>query len=249
MVSVPAGGAPDLAARTIAPGVGAVLGQSLVVDNRGGAGGLIGAELAAKAAPDGYTLFVSNPSPLVILPLMVKQPTYDATRDFAPVSLISIGYSLLVTHPARPYKTVKELITLAKAEPGKLDYASAGNGSVIHLAMELFKSMAGVNITHVPYKGAPQGFTDVLGGHVALIFITAPLALPHVKTERLRVLGIASAKRASQLPQVPTISESGVPGFEISTWAGVFAPARTPRAIVTHVQDAVVKVEIGRAHV
>ena len=173
---------------------------------------------------------------------MVKQPPYDAMRDFVPISLVSIGYSLLVTHPSRPYKSVKELIALAKAEPGKLDYASAGNGSVIHLAMELFKSMAGVNITHVPYKGAPQGFTDVLGGHVALIFITVPLALPHVKTERLRVLGIASAKRASQLPQIPTISESGVPSFEISTWAGVLAPARAPQAIVTRVQDAVVKV-------
>ena len=136
---------------------------------------------------------------------------------------------------------MKALIVLAKTEPGKLDYASAGNGSVIHLAMELFKSMAGVNITHVPYKGAPQGFTDVLGGHVAMTFITVPLALPHVKTERLRVLGVASGKRLSQLPQVPTINESGVPGFEISTWAGMLAPARTPPVIVARVQDAVAK--------
>ena len=148
IVSVPAGGAPDLAARAITPGVSNLLRQQLVVDNRGGAGGLIGAELAARAAPDGYTLFVTNASPLLILPLLHKQA--PAARDFAPISLISVGHTLLVTQPSRPFKTVKELIAQAKAEPGKLDYASAGNGSVIHLTMELFKSMAGINITHVP---------------------------------------------------------------------------------------------------
>ncbi len=242
IIAVPAGGAPDLVTRMIAPGMSNLLGQQLVIDNRGGAGGLIGAELAAKAQPDGYTLFVSNPGPLVILPHLQRQAAYDAFRDFAPIGLISLGHSLLVTPPSRPYKTVGELITYARAQPGKLDYASAGNGSVIHLAMELFKSMAGVNITHVPYKGSPQGLTDVLGGHVALTFSTIPPVLQHIKLERLRLLGIASAKRSPQLPNVPTICEAGVPGYEISTWVGLLAPAKTPTQIIARLNEAMVKV-------
>lgn len=245
IIAVPAGGAPDLVARMIAPGMSSLLGQPLVIDNRGGAGGLIGAELAAKAPADGYTFFVSNPSPLVILPHLQKQALYHPFNDFTPAGLISIGHSLLVTHPSRPYQSVSELITFARAQPGKLDYASAGNGSVIHLAMELFKSMAGVNITHVPYKGSPQGLTDVLGGHVALTFSTIPPVLQHIKAERLRLLGIASATRSPQLPHVPTISESGVPGYEISTWVGLLAPAKTPKPFVTRLNQAMASVVRG----
>jgi tripartite-type tricarboxylate transporter receptor subunit TctC len=242
IVPVPAGGTPDVVARMVAPALSSLLGQHLVIDNRGGAGGLIGAELAAKAVPDGYTLFFSSPGSLTILPHLQKQVAYDTLTDFAPISLVSIGPFLLITHPSVPVRTVKELIALAKAEPGKLNYASAGNGAANHLAMELFKSMAGVNITHVPYKGAPQAVTDLIGGSVDLMFNSIPPVLQHIKTGRLRLLGVASAKRSPQLPDVPTISEAGVPGYEAITWFGLLAPARTPKPIVVRLSAALVKV-------
>jgi tripartite-type tricarboxylate transporter receptor subunit TctC len=242
IVPVPAGGTPDVVARMVAPGLSTLLGQQLVIDNRGGAGGLIGAELAAKAVPDGYTVFFSSPGSLTILPHLQKQVAYDTLRDFAPISLVSIGPFLLITHPSVPARTVKELIALARAEPGKLNYASAGNGAANHLAMELFKSMAGVNITHVPYKGAPQAVTDLIGGSVNLMFNSIPPVLQHIKTGRLRLLGVASAKRSPQLPDVPTISEAGVPGYEAITWFGLLAPAKTPKAIIVRLNDVMVKV-------
>ena len=242
IVPVPAGGTPDVVARMVAPGLSTLLGQQLVIDNRGGAGGLIGAELAAKAIPDGYTLFFSSPGSLTILPHLQKQVAYDALKDFAPISLVSIGPFLLITHPSVPARTVKELIALARAEPGKLNYASAGNGAANHLAMELFKSMAGVNVTHVPYKGAPQAVTDLIGGSVNLMFNSIPPVLQHIKTGRLRLLGVASAKRSPQLPDVPTISEAGVPGYEAITWFGLLAPAKTPKAIIGRLNDVMVKV-------
>jgi tripartite-type tricarboxylate transporter receptor subunit TctC len=242
IVPVPAGGTPDVVARMVAPGLSTLLGQQLVIDNRGGAGGLIGAELAARAVPDGYTVFFSSPGSLTILPHLQKQVAYDTLRDFAPISLVSIGPFLLITHPSVPARTVKELIALARAEPGKLNYASAGNGAANHLAMELFKSMAGVNITHVPYKGAPQAVTDLIGGSVNLMFNSIPPVLQHIKTGRLRLLGVASAKRSPQLPDVPTISEAGVPGYEAITWFGLLAPAKTPKAIIGRLNDVMVKV-------
>ena len=242
IVSVPAGGTPDVTARLVTPGLSRLLGQQLVVDNRGGAGGLIGAELAANATPDGYTLFISSPGALTILPHLRKSVPYDTLSDFAPIGLISIGPFLLITHPSIPAKTVKELIALAKAQPGKLNYASAGNGTANHLAMELFKQMADVNITHVPYKGAPQAVTDVLAGHMDMMFNSIAPVLPYIKSERVRVLGIASVKRSPQLPDVPTISEAGVPGFEAVNWFGMFAPAKTPKRIITRLNEALVKV-------
>jgi tripartite-type tricarboxylate transporter receptor subunit TctC len=229
-------------ARMVAPGMSNLLGQQIVIDNRGGAGGLIGAELAAKAAPDGYTLFFSSPGSLTILPHLQKKVPYDTLRDFVPISLVSIGPFLLISHPAVPVKTVKDLIALAKAEPGKLNYASAGNGAANHLAMELFKSMAGVNITHVPYKGAPQAVTDLIGGSVELMFNSIPPVLPHIKAGRLKLIGVASAKRSPQLPDIPTISEAGVPGYEAITWFGLLAPAGTPKPILARLNEAVVKV-------
>lgn len=241
IVSVPAGATPDVTARLVTPGLARLLGQPLVVDNRGGAGGLIGAELAAKAAPDGYTLFISSPGALTILPHLRKVP-YDTLKDFAPVSLISIGPFVLITHPSVPARTVKELIALAKAQPGKLNYASAGNGVANHLAMELFKQMAGVDITHVPYKGAPQAVTDVVAGHMNMMFNSIAPILGHIKADRVRVLGIASSKRSPQLPEVPTISEAGVPGYASENWFGMFAPAKTPKRIVVRLNEAVVKV-------
>ena len=241
ILAVPAGATPDVTARLVMPGLSQLLGQPLVADNRGGAGGLIGAELAAKAAPDGYTLFISSPGALTILPHLRKVP-YDTLRDFTPVSLISVGPFVLITHASVPVKTVKELIALARAQPGKLNYASAGNGVANHLAMELFKQMAGVDIVHVPYKGAPQAVTDVLAGHMNMMFNSIAPIVAHIRAGRVQVLGISSSKRSSQLPDVPTISEAGVPGYEAENWFGLFAPARTPQRIVARLNEAVVKI-------
>lgn len=241
ILSVPAGATPDITARLVFPGLSQQLGVSLVADNRAGGGGVIGAEIAAKSAPDGYTLFISSPGALTILPHMRKGIPYDTIRDFAPVSLISIGPFVLMTHPSVPAKTVRELIALAKSQPGKLNYASAGNGVANHLAGELFKQMSGVDIVHVPYKGAPQAVTDVLAGHMNMMFNSVAPIVGYIKTGKIRVLGIASLQRSPQLPDVPTIHESGVPGFEAVNWFGMFAPAKTPRTIVSRVNGALVK--------
>jgi len=241
ILSVPAGATPDVTARLVFPGLSQQLGVSLVADNRAGGGGVIGAEIAAKSAPDGYTLFISSPGALTILPHMRKGIPYDTIRDFAPVSLISIGPFVLMTHPSVPAKTIKELIALAKSQPGKLNYASAGNGVANHLAGELFKQMAGIDIVHVPYKGAPQAVTDVLAGHMNMMFNSVAPIVGYIKTGKIRVLGIASLQRSPQLPDVPTIHESGVPGFEAVNWFGMFAPGKTPRNIVNRVNAALVK--------
>ncbi len=241
ILSVPAGATPDVTARLVFPGLSQQLGVSLVADNRAGGGGVIGAEIAAKSTPDGYTLFISSPGALTILPHLRKGLPYDTLRDFAPVSLISVGPFVLMAHPSVPAKNIGELIALAKAQPGKLNYASAGNGVANHLAGELFKQMAGVDIVHVPYKGAPQAVTDVLAGHMQLMFNSIAPIVPHIKSGRVRVLGIASLQRSPQLPELPTISESGVPGFEAVNWFGLFAPAKTPRAIINRVNAALVK--------
>ena len=241
ILSVPAGATPDVTARLVFPGLSQQLGASLVADNRAGGGGVIGAEIAAKSAPDGYTLFISSPGALTILPHMRKNIPYDTIRDFAPISLISIGPFVLMTHPSVPAKSIKELIALAKAQPGKLNYASAGNGVANHLAGELFKQMAGIDIVHVPYKGAPQAVTDVLAGHMSMMFNSVAPIVGYIKTGKIRVLGIASLQRSPQLPDVPTIHESGVPGFEAVNWFGMFAPAKTPRKIINRLNGALVQ--------
>ena len=241
ILSVPAGATPDVTARLVTPGLASALGQPMVVDNRGGAGGLIGAEIVAKAAPDGYTVFISSPGALTILPHLRKVP-YDTLKDFTPVGLISVGPFVLIVHPSVPVDSVKALIALAKAQPGKLNCASAGNGVANHLALELFKQMAGVDITHVPYKGAPQAVTDVLAGHMDMTFNSIAPVLAHIRAGRMRALGVASVQRSPQLPEVPTISEAGVPGFEAENWFGMFVPAHTPPRIVARLSEALVKV-------
>lgn len=241
ILSVPAGATPDVTARLVFPGLSQQLGQQLVADNRAGGGGVIGAEIAAKSAPDGYTLFISSPGALTILPHLRKNVPYDTLRDFAPISLISIGPFVLMVHPSVPAKNIRELIALAKAQPGKLNYASAGNGVANHLAGELFKQMTATDIVHVPYKGAPQAVTDVVGGHMQMMFNSISPIVGHIKAGRVRVLGIASLQRSPQMPELPTIDESGVPGFEAVNWFGLFAPAKTPRAIINRVNAALVK--------
>jgi tripartite-type tricarboxylate transporter receptor subunit TctC len=242
LVPTPAGSTPDVVARMVTPGLSALFGQQFLVDNRSGAGGMLGTELAAKATPDGYTLLIGTPGTLTIMRYVQKHVPYDTLRDFAPVGLISASPYLFVMHPSVAAATVSELIALAKTQPGKLTYGSAGSGSTNHLAMELFKSMAGVDIRHVPYKGAAEATADLVGGLVHLSMLSLGPLLPHVKAERLRVLAVTSAKRASQLPQVPTLDESGLKGFEAITWFGMLAPAGTPKLIVLRLSESLQKV-------
>ena len=241
LVPVPAGGTPDVLARTVTPGMAELLGQPLVIDNRGGAGGRIAAELVARATPDGYTIFLTSPGALTIVPHLSQNVPYDTLRDFAPVGLISTGPFLLLVHPSVPAKTVKELIALARAEPGKWNYSSAGNGTANHLAMEQFKTAAGVSLTHVPYKGAPQAVTDLLAGRVSVTMNSIPPILAHSKAGRVQPLGVASFKRSPLLPGVPTITEAGVPNFESGSWLGLLVPAKTPPRIIARLSEVMVK--------
>ncbi len=241
IAAVPAGGTPDVMARALTPHLTAALGQQIVVDNRGGAGGRIGVELAARANPDGYTLLISASGPLTILPHVQRDVPYDARKDFAPIGLIATSAFLLLAHPSVPARSVSELVALAKREPGQWNYASAGNGATNHLAMELFRSMASIDLVHVPFKGAPQAVTDLLGGRVKLMFNSIAPVLGHLKAGRLQVYGVSSLQRAPQLPDVPTIAEAGVPGYEMINWFGILAPARTPAPIVNRLSNIAVE--------
>ncbi len=227
-----AGGPVDVIARAIAINLGEVLGQQIVVDNRAGAAGLIGAEIVAKSAPDGYTLLMGFSGPLAIVPHLVKQVPYDTNRDFTPIVLAASAPYVLLVHPALPVKSVKDLINLAKAQPGKLLFASGGTGVGIHMAGELLNVAAGVKITHVPYKGAGPGMTALLAGEVNMMFNGLSAALPQVKAGRLRALAVGGDKRSALLPELPTVAESGLQ-FNTSGWYGVLGPAGLPRALVT----------------
>jgi tripartite-type tricarboxylate transporter receptor subunit TctC len=225
------GGGVDIMARILAPKLSAALGQQFVIDNRGGAGAVIGTDLVGKAAPDGYTLLFTNPAHVSNPALNAKLP-FDAVRDFTAVGLAGLSSSVLVVHPQTPAKTVKELVALALAKPGQLNYASAGVGSAIFLAMELFKSTAKIEVVHIPYKGAGPAMTDVIGGQVPLMFIAISPSLPHIKAGRLRALGTSSAKGLPVLPEVRPIADTFA-GFDHTDWYGVLAPAGTPAAIVS----------------
>ncbi len=235
------GGSTDLVARFLAPRLTEALGQPVVVDNRGGAGGVIGADLAAKAPADGYTIVLGSPGPLTINPNLQSKLPYDTLRDFAPISLATISPFTLVIHPSVPVKSVKELVALAKAKPGQLNYGSAGNGSVGHFSSEQFKALAGVDIVHVPYKGAGPAVADLVGGRLQLMFENLPTILPHVRAGRLKMLAVGTKTRSALVPEYPTIAEAGVPGYESSTAFGVLAPAKTPAAVVGRLNREIVK--------
>ncbi len=223
------GGPSDILGRTLGQGVAERLGQPIVIDNRGGGGGNIGAELAARAAPDGYTIFLGTPGILIANPAMGKVP-FDTLRDFEPVTLAANMTSIMVLHPSVPVRTLKEFIDYARARPGQLTYGSSGNGSASHLGTELFKRAARLDITHVPYKGAAPAVTDLLGGHLNLMLIGVPASLPHVRAGKLTALGIASLQRYPAAMDLPTLAESGLPGFEVANWFAVLVPAGTSAA-------------------
>jgi tripartite-type tricarboxylate transporter receptor subunit TctC len=228
-------------ARVFAQGLTEVLGQQVVVDNRAGAAGLIGSDLVASAVPDGYTILFAFSGPLVIVPHLTSKTPYNTLKDFAPVSLTIQGAYILLAHPSVKANTVKELIALAKAQPGKLNFASGGNGTGLHLAGELLKTTAGIDIVHVPYKGAGPGMTALLAKEVDIMFNGVAPAIPHVKAGRLKGLAVGGTKRSPLLPDVPTVAEASGLNFNTTGWYGVLAPARTPRPIVRQLHAATVK--------
>jgi tripartite-type tricarboxylate transporter receptor subunit TctC len=236
------GGTTDVLARAVGQKLTANWGQPVVIDNRPGAGGNIGSEVVAKAAGDGYTLLMGTISTHGINPSLYTKLPFDAVKDFAPVSLVARVPNVLVLHPSVPANSVKELIALAKAKPGQLNFASSGNGTSIHLSGEMFKTMAGVQMSHIPYKGSAPALTDLLGGQVSLMFDNMPTALPHVKAGRLKALAVTTAKRSPALPELPTVAESGLPDFEATSWFGVLAPAATPKEIVNKLSGEIAKI-------
>jgi len=241
IIGFPPGGGTDIVGRIVGQKLAETLGQQILPDNRGGASGQIAAELAAKAPPDGYTIMMAHIAAISILPSLYPKLPYDPIRDFAPISLVAIGPNFLVVHPSVPARSVKELVALAKARPGQLHYASPGAGTVQHLAGELFKLQAKVDMLHVPYKGSGQSIVDLIAGHVHLNFDSVPPVLPHVRSGRLRALAVTSEKRFSILPDIPTITESGLPGFDLSTWWGLMAPAAVSKDIIARLQGETVK--------
>ena len=241
IVAFAPGGSADVVARVIGQKLSESIGQQVVIDNRPGAGGNLSAEIAARAAPDGYTLYMSSAS-LVVNVSLYRKVAYDPVRDFAPVTLLASAQNVLVAHPSVPARSVKELIALARKTPGRINYASTGSGTSGHLAMELFRSMAGIDMTHVPYKAVGQAQVDLLAGQVSLWFPTIPGALPHIKAGKMIALAVSGAKRSPALPDVPTVAEAALPGFEASTWYPILAPAKTPAAIVEHLDRQLVAI-------
>ncbi len=236
------GGTTDILARTVGDKLSVALGQPVIIENKPGAGGGVGAEFTAKAAPDGYTIMGGTISTHAINASLYSKLPYDPVKDFAAVTLIARVPNMLVINPSIPAKDVRELIVLLKANPGKYSFASSGNGTSQHLSGELFKSMAGVEMQHIPYKGSPPALQDVMGGQVAMTFDNITTAWPLAKDGRLRALAVTTAKRSPIAPDVPTLAESGLPGFEVGSWQGVFAPAGTPPEIVKRLNAEIVKI-------
>jgi tripartite-type tricarboxylate transporter receptor subunit TctC len=241
VVPYPPGGFNDTLARTVGQKLNEAWGQPVVVDNKPGGGTLIGTDAVAKTSPDGYTLLIT-PFAFAVNPSIFKKLPYDPLKDFAPITLAAATPNLLVANASVPFNSLKELIASAKAKPGRLSYASTGTGSSNHLSMEKFKQMAAVDIVHVPYKGSAPAVTDLIGGQVDLMFDNIPNVLPHVKAGKLKGLAVTSPKRSSHVPEVPTVIEGGVPGYEVSVWFGIAAPAGTPEPIITKLNTEIVKV-------
>lgn len=236
IVAFPPGGSTDIIARLVGQRLGAKLGQQIIVDNRGGAGGTLGTEIAARSNPDGYTLTMGTTSTHVIAPAAYAKVNYDPIRDFEPITLVASTPYLLVLHPGVKATNVKEFVALAKSQPGKFNYASAGTGSTTQLAMEMFNRAAGMDIVHIPYSGNGPAGAAVLGGQVQALFGSMPAVLPHAQAGRVRPIAVGTAQRSPALPNVPTVAESGYPGFEVSLWLGFFAPQGTPRPVLTRLQ-------------
>ncbi len=242
VVAFPPGGGTDIIARVIAQKLSERLAQQVVVDNRPGAGGNIGTDIVAKSAPDGYTMLMGSAGPLAVNASLFAKMPFDPIRDLAPVTLAASTPNVLVVHPSLLARTVKELIALARARPGEINFASSGHGTPAHLAGELFNSMAGVKLIHVPYKGAAPALADLLGGQVQLMFSTMPPALPHVKDGKLRALAVTSRKRSPAAPDLPTLDEAALPGFEAITWHGVVVPAGTPTTVIALLNREIVAI-------
>jgi tripartite-type tricarboxylate transporter receptor subunit TctC len=236
-----AGGPADLLARTVAGSMSELLGQPIVILNKPGGATAIGAAYVASSAPDGYTLLIAGASSHIVTPALSKL-TYDGIKDFAPVAMVANVPNVLVVRASLPVKSVAELVELAKSKPGALNYGSVGNGSQPHLAAEMFKQMAGVDFTHLPYKGAAPAITDLLGEQIDLAFLNAPPLLPHIESGKLRALAVTTMKRAQQLPDVPTLDELGLTGFDVSTWYGITAPAATPQPVLERLTAVASKV-------
>jgi tripartite-type tricarboxylate transporter receptor subunit TctC len=241
IVTYPAGGGADTMARLIAPRLGEALGQPILVENRGGASGTIAADLVAKSAPDGHTLML-DATAFAVNPSLYPNLPYDPEKAFAPITLLALFPNVVVVHPANPVSSIKELIEKIKSEPGKIAFASSGNGSAQHLAAELFRQRAGLDMVHVPYKGGGPALIDVMGGQVPLYFANMASALPHVKNGKLKALAITGAKRSAAAPNLPTVAESGMPGYQVYEWNAIFAPAGTPPAIINRLQAEIAKV-------
>jgi tripartite-type tricarboxylate transporter receptor subunit TctC len=242
IVPFPPGGTADILGRAIGQKLAENVGQQVIVENRAGANGNIGAQIVAKSPPDGYTLLMSPQSTLTNNPSLYSALPFDTLKDFAPITLVAETPHFIVVHPSVPAKTVGDLIALAKAKPGYLTFASAGSGSSLHLSGELFKSMSGIDIVHIPYKGAAPAVTDLLGGQVSMMFDTGPSALPHVRSGKTRAIAVTTAKRSRLMPDLPTVVESGLPGYDVTTWFGLVAPSGTPREIVTKLNTEVVRI-------
>lgn len=234
------GGITDITARVIGPGMSENLGQQVIVENRPGGAAIPGFDLVAKARPDGYTV-VAGTTALTANSILFRKLPYDAEKDFAPISLVILAPTVLVVHPSVPARSVKELIALAKSRPGALNYGSAGNGSTNHLTTEVFKNAAGIDALHIPYKGGGQVMIDLVAGQVAFVFATLPTALPYITTGRLRALAVSSLKRNAALPEVPTVSEAALPGFNVNAWLGLLAPAGTPADVIDRLHAATVR--------